>query len=51
MTPELRKLITDNVDDDRAARAILLEIQLIESRVSDRESALEDQLFELRTAK
>lgn len=50
MTPTLRKLILDNVDDDRAARAILAEIQLIESRVSEREVALEDQLFKLRTA-
>lgn len=51
MTPSLRKLILDNVDDDRAAREILTEIQLIESRVSNRESALEDQLLKERTAK
>lgn len=49
MTRELRKLILDNVDDDRAARAILTEIQLIESRVSDREDALQAQLLEERT--
>lgn len=51
MTPALRKLILENVDDDRAAREILTEIQLIESRVSNRDAALEDQLFKERTAK
>lgn len=49
MTKQLRKLILDNVEDDRAAREIILEIQLIESRVSDRESALENQLLKERT--
>jgi hypothetical protein len=51
MTPELRKLILEHVEDDRAAREIITEIQLIESRVSDREAALEDQLLELRATR
>lgn len=47
MTTTLRKLILDNVEDDRAARDIIQEIQLIESRVSDREWAAEDRLMKM----
>ena len=44
----IRKYIMDNIDDDIVARKLLIELQLMQDRVTEREWALEDQLLRER---
>lgn len=44
---KVRRVIIDKVEDDKLARAILLELQIIELEVSDREQILEERLNRL----
>lgn len=43
---ELRKMIMDNVDDEVAARKLLVEMKLLQDRVTEREWDLENRLME-----
>jgi len=38
----------DNIDDDIVARKLLIELQLMQDKVTEREWALEDQLLRER---
>jgi len=44
----IRKYIMDNIDDDIVARKLLIELQLMQDKVTEREWALEDQLLRER---
>ena len=47
----LRKYIMNNVDDEVVARKLLIELQLMQDKVTEREWALENQLLEERAAR
>jgi len=45
----LRRTIIEEIEDDRVARHPLLQLKLMQDKVTEREWALEDQLLRERT--
>jgi len=45
----LRRTIIEEIEDDKVARHLLLQLKLMQDRVAEREWVLEDQLLSERT--